>query len=84
MSRSSFDTATQGFAVTQITSAETADSDASCDPIWGSGDYKLERNGLDRAFRLHVPDAAVRMAPYPMVVFFHAWGGDEESSSSLL
>lgn len=73
----SFNTATQGFAVTQITSVEAADSGASCDPVWGSGDYTLERDGLDRAFRLHVPDAAGGTAPYPMVVFFHGWGGDE-------
>ena len=72
-----FDKATQGFAVTQITSVGAADSGASCDPVWGSGDYTLERNGLDRAFRLHVPDAVGGMAPHPMVVFFHGWGGDE-------
>ena len=34
----SFDTATQGFAMTQITSAETVANGASCDSVWGSGD----------------------------------------------
>ena len=73
----SFDTATQGFAMTQITSAETVDSGASCNTAWGSGDYTLERNGLIRSFRLHVPDVPSGEGPYPMVVVFHGWGGDE-------
>ncbi len=74
-----FDTATQGFVLTEISSAEVGSGNASCDNIWDSGDYTLERNGITRSFRIHVPTSANATKPYPMVVAFHGWGGDEGS-----
>ena len=75
--RLSFDTATQGFAMTNITAAEAIDAGGACSNVWGSGNYTLERNGLVRSFRVHVPNTPNSKGPYPMVVVFHGWGGDE-------
>ena len=73
----SFDTATQGFALTEISSAAEGGGNTACTSAWQSGDYTLERDGVTRSFRVHVPDNPGIAGPYPMVVVFHGWGGDE-------
>ena len=74
----SFDAATQGFALTEISSAAAGGGNTACTSAWPSGDYTLERDGVTRSFRVHVPDNPGIAGPYPMVVVFHGWGGDEE------
>ena len=78
----SFDTATQGFALTEISSAAAGGGNTACTSAWQSGDYTLERDGVTRSFRVHVPDNPGIAGPYPMVVVFHGWGGTRMSSSS--
>lgn len=73
----SFDTATQGFALTEISSADEGGGNTACTSAWQSGDYTLERDGVTRSFRVHVPDNPGIAGPYPMVIVFHGWGGDE-------
>ena len=74
----SFDTATQGFALTEISSAAAGGGNTACTSAWQSGAYTLERDGVIRSFRVHIPDNPSISGPYPMVVVFHGWGGDED------
>ena len=51
-----FDTATQGFEVTGITAVGAPGGGAACAASnWTSGDYTLEQQGVERAFRVRVP-----------------------------
>ncbi len=42
-----------------------------------SGVHKLEFDGLQRTYRVHVPDSYEPGQAAPLVVLFHGWGGDE-------
>ena len=50
----------------------------ACDPPrWDSGVQVLQRNGLERRFRVHVPPGHGAGAPAPLVLAFHGWGGSD-------
>lgn len=67
------------------TSGDTADSAATGDTgttpacaatTWSSGRHTLDRPGLVRSFRVHVPATYNPEVPAPLVLAFHGWGGD--------
>ncbi len=42
-----------------------------------SGIHTLQRQGLTRTYRLHLPSGYSATRPAPLVIVFHGWGGDE-------
>lgn len=46
-------------------------------PAWSSGVYELDRGGVTRRFRVHVPAGHDPTKPMPLIVAFHGWGGDD-------
>jgi len=73
-----FDTATQGFEITDITEVGSPVADATCPSTsWSSGDYTLEQDGIARQFRVRLPAGYRTDQAYPLIVLFHGWGGDE-------
>ena len=73
-----FDTATQGFAISDIAALDGPNAGTACSSAsWSSGDYTLEQNGIARQFRIRLPAGYSPDQTYPLVVLFHGWGGDE-------
>ena len=61
-------------------SADSADSaaPAECGPSsWTSGVYELARGGVERRFRVHVPESYDPAVAAPLVMAFHGWGGSD-------
>ncbi len=60
-------------------SRDTADTaePTRCGPsTWTSGVYTIDRGGVERTFRVHVPSSYSPEVPAPLVLAFHGWGGD--------
>jgi hypothetical protein len=75
-----FDTATQGFEITDIAEVGASGTGAVCPSTsWSSGDYTLEQEGIARQFRVRLPAGYSSDQAYPLIVLFHGWGGDEVS-----
>ncbi len=73
-----FDTATQGFEITDIAEVGGSDTGAVCPSTsWSSGDYTLEQEGIARQFRVRLPAGYSTDQAYPLIALFHGWGGDE-------
>ena len=73
-----FDTATQGFEITDIAQVGVPDTGAACPSAgWSSGDYTLEQDGIARQFRVRLPSGYGSEQAHPLIVLFHGWGGDE-------
>ena len=73
-----FDTATQGFEITDITEVGTPVEGATCPSTsWSSGDYTLEQEGIMRQFRVRLPAGYRSDQAYPLIVLFHGWGGGQ-------
>ena len=73
-----FDTATQGFEITDIAEVGGSGTGAVCPSTsWSSGDYTLEQEGIARQFRVRLPAGYSTDQAYPLIVLFHGWGGDE-------
>jgi polyhydroxybutyrate depolymerase len=43
-----------------------------------SGTYTMSFNGIERTFRLHVPQGYNTTSASPMALVFHGWGGNED------
>jgi hypothetical protein len=57
----SFDTATQGFELTEITPQESPTAGVGCSgPSRTAGEYTLKSQGVERAFRVHTAGAVIR------------------------
>ncbi|MEE4217775.1 MAG: hypothetical protein V2I48_09205 [Xanthomonadales bacterium] len=62
----------------------TADSPGCANhPPLESGTYQMQFEGLERTYRVHVPDSPDQMGAGPLVVIFHGWGGDENDYLDL-
>ena len=73
----SFDTATQGFELIDITPQESPTAGAGCSSASrGAGDYTLDSQGAARVFRVHTPTGYAPGTAYPLIIAFHGWGGD--------
>ena len=73
-----FDTATQGFEITDIAAVGASDTGAACPSTsWSSGDYTFEQDGIARQFRVRLPAGYSADQAYPLIVLFHGWGGDQ-------
>jgi poly(3-hydroxybutyrate) depolymerase len=73
----SFDTATQGFELTEITPQESPTAGAGCPSASRTaGEYTLNSQGVERAFRVHTPTGYASDTLYPLIIAFHGWGGD--------
>jgi len=73
----SFDTATQGFELTEITPQESPTAGVGCSvPSRTAGEYTLNSQGVERAFRVHTPTGYASETEYPLIIAFHGWGGD--------
>ena len=73
-----FDTATQGFEITDITEVGTPVAGATCPSTsWSSGDYTFEQEGIMRQFRVRLPAGYRSDQAYPLIVLFHGWGGGQ-------
>lgn len=42
-----------------------------------SGAHIMVHDGIERSFRLSVPESYTATTPFPLVMMFHGWGGDE-------
>jgi poly(3-hydroxybutyrate) depolymerase len=75
----SFDTATQGFELTEITPQEspTAGGVGCSGTNRGPGDYTLDSQGVARTFRVHTPTGYASGTAHPLIIAFHGWGGDK-------
>lgn len=48
-----------------------------CGPSnWSSADYTMDRGGIERQFRVHVPASYDPAVPAPLILAFHGWGGN--------
>jgi polyhydroxybutyrate depolymerase len=73
-----FDTATQGFEMTDIVEVSSSGTGTVCPATnWSSGDYSLEQEDIARQFRVRLPAGYSPDQAYPLIVLFHGWGGDE-------
>ncbi len=73
----SFDTATQGFELVDITPQDSPTAGAGCAASsWTAGDYTLNSQRVARAFRVHTPANYDSNAEHPLIIAFHGWGGD--------
>ncbi len=73
-----FDTATQGFEITDIAALDSSGTGTICPATsWKSGDYTFEQEGIPRQFRVRLPAGYRTDQAYPLIVLFHGWGGDE-------
>ena len=73
----SFDTATQGFELTEITPQESPTAGVGCSgPSRTAGEYTLNSQSVERAFRVHTPTDYASETEYPLIIAFHGWGGD--------
>ena len=73
-----FDTATQGFEITDIAAVDSSGTGAVCpSSSWSSGDYALDQEGIARQFRVRLPAGYSPDQAYPLIVLFHGWGGHE-------
>jgi len=65
-----------------VDTVDTSDTEDSGDPSgceasgWTSGRYDMDHGGVERTFRVHVPEGYDPANPAPLVVAFHGWGGD--------
>ena len=52
-------------------------TDGCAETRWTTGAYTLDHRGVERRFRVYVPETYVAEQPAPMIVAFHGWGGDD-------
>lgn len=48
-----------------------------------NGTYHMQFEGLERTYRVHVPDNLDQTSAAPLVAIFHGWGGDENDYLDL-
>jgi len=56
--------------------AQKSQTPACPENQWRSGEYSLDRGGILRPFRVHVPAGYDPQSPGPLIVAFHGWGGN--------
>jgi len=68
-------------AIDPVTSS-VANPSTGCSATSGlltaSDTYTMSFHGIDRTFRLHVPQSYSSTSPSPMVTVFHGWSGDQD------
>ena len=52
-------------------------SGCSTESPMASGIYTMSFDGLDRTYRVHVPEGHDTSKPSPLIAVFHGWSGDE-------
>ncbi len=60
-----------------ILPAVKAESSACINSIWKSGLESIKHDGIDRSFRVHLPEGYDLRKKFPLILAFHGWGGDE-------
>lgn len=59
------------------TAPDTTDSGDCAQAGWSSGTMSVDVNGIERLFRVYLPENYSGVNPSSLVLGFHGWGGDE-------
>jgi polyhydroxybutyrate depolymerase len=50
---------------------------AGCGKTLATGSYQMANQNVTRTYRIYVPSGYMPRTPFPLVMVFHGWGGDE-------